>query len=130
MAELRIEHDLLGSRELPQATRYGIHTQRALENFPLLGRPAHPELLKAFGAVKLAAFRVNHGLGHFPDPAKVDAIAGACQELLSGQLLADLPVDALQGGAGTSTRWTCQRADTRPCSAPVVNRPRFVVGGL
>lgn len=103
MAELRIEHDLLGSRELPQATRYGIHTQRALENFPLLGRPAHPELLKAFGAVKLAAFRVNHGLGHFPDPAKVDAIAGACQELLSGQLLADLPVDALQGGAGTST---------------------------
>jgi len=103
MAEIRIEHDLLGPRELPLATRYGIHTQRALENFPLLGRPAHPELLKAFGAVKLAALRVNHGLGYFPDSAKVDAIGGACLELLGGQLLPDLPVDALQGGAGTST---------------------------
>ncbi len=103
MAEIRIEHDLLGPRELPLAARFGIHTQRALENFPLLGRPAHPELLKAFGAVKLAALRANHGLGYFPDSAKADAIAGACQELLSGQLLPDLPVDALQGGAGTST---------------------------
>ncbi len=103
MAETRIEHDLLGARELPSTARHGIHGLRALENFPLLGRPTHPELLRAFGAVKLAALRVNHALGYLPDSTKVDAIAGACRELLSGQLLSDLPVDALQGGAGTST---------------------------
>jgi len=103
MAETRIEHDLLGARELPSTARHGIHGLRALENFPLLGRPTHPELLRAFGAVKLAALRVNHTLGYLPDSTKVDAIAGACRELLSGQLLSDLPVDALQGGAGTST---------------------------
>jgi len=103
MAETRIEHDLLGARELPSTARHGIHGLRALENFPLLGRPAHPELLRAFGAVKLAALRVNHALGYLPDSTKVDAIARACRELLEGHLLSDLPVDALQGGAGTST---------------------------
>lgn len=103
MAETRIEHDLLGARELPSTARHGIHGLRALENFPLLGRPAHPELLRAFGAVKLAALRVNHVLGYLPDSTKVDAIARACRELLEGHLLSDLPVDALQGGAGTST---------------------------
>lgn len=103
MAETRIEQDLLGARELPSTARHGIHGLRALENFPLLGRPAHPELLRAFGAVKLAALRVNHALGYLPDSTKVDAIARACRELLEGHLLSDLPVDALQGGAGTST---------------------------
>ncbi len=102
MAETRIEHDLLGARELPLTARHGIHGLRALENFPLLGHPAHPELLRAFGAVKLAALQTNHGLGYFPDAAKVDAIAGACRELMRGELLSDLAADALQGGAGTS----------------------------
>ena len=103
MSETRVEHDLLGSRELPLEARHGIHTLRALENFPLLGRPAHPELLRAFGAVKLAALQANRSLGHFPEDTKFQAMARACHELMDGQLLADLPVDALQGGAGTST---------------------------
>ncbi len=103
MSETRTEQDLLGSRELPRAARYGIHTQRAMENFPLLGHPCHPELLRAFGAVKLAALRTNAALNFFPDSSKVDALARACRELMDGHLLSDLPVDALQGGAGTST---------------------------
>ncbi len=103
MPEPRLEHDLLGSRELPPGARFGIHTLRALENFPLLGRPAHPELLRAFGAVKLAALRVNQALGYLPEAPRAEAIERACRELMDGQLLSDLPVDALQGGAGTST---------------------------
>ena len=47
----RVEHDLLGSREVPANALYGIHTLRALENFPLLRRPVHPELIHAFGPV-------------------------------------------------------------------------------
>lgn len=105
MSEMRTEQDLLGTRELPARALHGIHTLRALENFPLLGRPAHPELLKAFGAVKLAALRTNVALGAVTGP-KVAAIERACGELMNGQLLSHLPVDALQGGAGTSTNFS------------------------
>ena len=99
----RIEEDLLGARELPAASRHGIHTLRALENFPLLGWPVHPALARAYGAVKLAAARTNRALGYFPGAAAADAIEQACAELLAGSLGADIVVDALQGGAGTST---------------------------
>jgi aspartate ammonia-lyase len=99
----RTEHDLLGSLDIPDASRYGIHTRRALENFDLLGHPVHPGLARAFGAVKLAAARTNRGLGFLPDPAIADAVERACAELLDGTLAPELVVDALQGGAGTST---------------------------
>ncbi len=99
----RREHDFLGEREIPGEARHGIHTLRALENFPLLGRPVHPNLARAFGAVKLAALRANRALGYMPDAAKADALARACQELLDGHLAPEIVVDALQGGAGTST---------------------------
>jgi aspartate ammonia-lyase len=103
MTETRVEQDLLGTLEVPTQARYGIHTARALTNFPLLGRPIHGRLAQAFGAVKLAALRTNRALGHFSDRPKAEAMERACLELLAGDLTADLPVDALQGGAGTST---------------------------
>ena len=33
----RLEHDLLGDREVPTDAYYGVHTLRALENFDILG---------------------------------------------------------------------------------------------
>ena len=99
----RQEQDALGSVALPASARHGIHTVRAVENFPLLGRPVHPSLVRGFGAVKLAALRSNRQLGFFPDPAKADALDQACRELLDGTLSSAVLVDALQGGAGTST---------------------------
>jgi aspartate ammonia-lyase len=99
----RIERDALGARRLPREARSGIHALRAQENFPLLGRPVHPELLKAYGAVKLAALRTNRALGFLSNAGRAVAIEGACLELIAGALLPDLAVDALQGGAGTST---------------------------
>jgi aspartate ammonia-lyase len=98
----RREQDALGTVELDDDLRYGVHTVRALDNFPLLGRPVHPALARAFGAVKLAAARTNRALGYL-DPARADAIERACQELIDGGLVAAIVVDALQGGAGTST---------------------------
>jgi len=103
MTDLRREHDLLGERDIPASARYGIHTKRALENFPLLGRGVHPALARAFGAVKLAAARTNRILGYFPDGAKFEAIERACRDLMDGSLAGEILVDALQGGAGTST---------------------------
>ena len=47
MADMRIEQDLLGAMGVPLAARHGIHTARAMENFPLLGRPVHGQLVRA-----------------------------------------------------------------------------------
>jgi aspartate ammonia-lyase len=103
-AATRLEHDSLGQRNIPAEALYGIHTARALENFPLADRPVHEELIRAYGTVKLACARTNRSLGAWADdPAKADAIEQACQELAAGSLLKHVLVDALQGGAGTST---------------------------
>jgi aspartate ammonia-lyase len=102
MTPHRRETDLLGSRDVPADVLWGIHTLRAIENFPLANRPVHRRLVHAFGAVKLAAARTNHELGHWDD-AKFAAIEAACQEMLAGTLDSHVVVDALQGGAGTST---------------------------
>ena len=87
---------------MPADALWGIHTLRAMENFPLAGRPVHRRLVHAFGAVKLAAARTNHELGRWDD-AKFAAIEAACQEMIDGRLDEHVVVDALQGGAGTST---------------------------
>jgi aspartate ammonia-lyase len=99
----RREKDLLGELEVDSGVRWGIHTARALENFPVAGRPIHPGLAQAFGAVKLAAVRTNRALGYLDRADVADAIERACRELYEGALRADIVVDALQGGAGTST---------------------------
>jgi aspartate ammonia-lyase len=99
----RKEADLLGSREVPEAALYGIHTLRALENFPLTGRRVHHALAAAYGEVKLACAETNRALGVWTDdPAKAEAICRACREMADGLLTEHVVVDPLQGGAGTS----------------------------
>jgi aspartate ammonia-lyase len=99
---IRIERDLLGEREVPAGALYGIHTVRAVENFPSSGRPVHPALIHAYGAVKLACARANAEIMEWPE-TKTAALEGACREMVAGRLDRWILVDALQGGAGTST---------------------------
>ncbi|MFI2078680.1 MULTISPECIES: aspartate ammonia-lyase [Streptomyces] len=100
----RSEHDLLGDREVPAAAYYGVHTLRAVENFPITGTPisAYPDLVSALASVKEAAALANRDLGLLDD-RKVDAIAQACEEIRAGRLHDHFVVDVIQGGAGTST---------------------------
>jgi aspartate ammonia-lyase len=98
----RTESDLLGELAVPATVLYGIHTQRALENFPLSRRPVNRHLVHAYGQVKLACARTNHEIGTW-QPEIFRAIEQACLELASGQWDEMVVVDALQGGAGTST---------------------------
>ncbi|HUC84385.1 MAG TPA: aspartate ammonia-lyase [Candidatus Acidoferrales bacterium] len=101
---IRIEEDFLGDRPVPAGVLHGIHTVRALENFPIARRPVHAELARAYGTVKQACARTNRALGAWAsDPAKGEAIELACAELSEGRLVDQIVVDALQGGAGTST---------------------------
>jgi len=103
MTVYRQESDLLGQLEVPVDALFGIHTQRAAENFSGLSRrPVSRDLVHACGAVKLAAARTNHQLGYLNDDV-FDAIQSACEEMIAGSLDDHIVVDALQGGAGTST---------------------------
>lgn len=99
----RTESDILGTKQIPSNALWGIHTARAIENFPLSGNTVHPELIKAYGVVKLACVQTNISLGFFDDELKADAIEKACFEMAEGLLNQHVKVDALQGGAGTST---------------------------
>ena len=102
MSKFRTEKDLLGEMKVPADALYGIQTLRAVENFPLSGRRVNPALIHAFGLVKLACATTNHELGKL-DKRKFEAVRQACEEMASGRLNGHIVVDALQGGAGTST---------------------------
>ncbi len=100
----RVEHDLLGEREVPDDARYGVQTLRAMENFDITGiRLGHyPHLVRALAMVKQAAARANRELGLLEDEV-ADAIERACREIVDGHWHGHFTVDVIQGGAGTST---------------------------
>ncbi|MDH4290808.1 MAG: aspartate ammonia-lyase [Aquincola sp.] len=100
----RTEHDLLGDRDVPVDAYYGVHTLRAIENFPITGTPIsiYPDLVRALAHIKHAAALANHELGLL-DAARKDAIVAACQEIVAGRWHEQFVVDVIQGGAGTST---------------------------
>ncbi len=98
----RIDHDLLGTREIPSNALYGIHTLRAIENFPSTGTPVNRALIAAIAEVKEACAITNRDLG-FLSKENANAIIDAACAIADGQHADQFPLDALQGGAGTST---------------------------
>ncbi|MGA2292817.1 aspartate ammonia-lyase [Bradyrhizobium sp.] len=100
----RREHDLLGDRDVPAEAYYGVHTLRAVENFPISGTPisVYPDLIAALASIKLAAAKSNAELGLL-DRVRTDAIVAAAEEIRAGALHGEFVVDVIQGGAGTST---------------------------
>ncbi len=104
MAKTRIEHDLLGEREVPNEHYYGIQTLRALENFKFTGIPIsnYPQLINSLAYIKKAAAMTNSELGLLKPPL-AHAITRACDLIIAGQFLHEFVVDVMQGGAGTST---------------------------
>ncbi|BBF88022.1 aspartate ammonia-lyase [Aquitalea magnusonii] len=100
----RIEHDLLGDRAVPAAAYWGVHTLRAVENFPITGQTiaSYGDLIVALAQIKKAAALANRDLGLL-DARRAQAIVDACEELVDGKLHEQFVVDVIQGGAGTST---------------------------
>jgi Aspartate ammonia-lyase len=103
-AAVRIETDSLGSREIPAEAYWGVHTSRAVQNFPIAKRPisVYPEFIVALASVKQAAARANAEIGVL-EQSKADLIDAACQEIIDGKLHNEFVVGVIQGGAGTST---------------------------
>jgi aspartate ammonia-lyase len=104
MTATRLEHDLLGEREVPDEQYYGIQTLRAVENFNITGISIshYPRLVHSLAYIKKAAALTNLELGLLPAQI-AQAIAAACDDILRGELLSEFIVDVIQGGAGTST---------------------------
>jgi aspartate ammonia-lyase len=100
----RVEHDFLGEKQIPAEAYWGVHTARAVDNFPISGTPisAMPALIRALGYVKKAAARANAELGAL-DRKRAGAIILACDQLIAGRFHEQFVVDVIQGGAGTST---------------------------
>ncbi|PKA28147.1 aspartate ammonia-lyase [Leptospira levettii] len=109
----RMEHDLLGEREIPKDVYWGIHTLRALENYPITGKSigTYPDLVCALAHIKKASALANFQLGLLPSE-KSKWIVEACDQILKGKFHSEFVVDVIQGGAGTSTNMNANEVIT------------------
>jgi aspartate ammonia-lyase len=99
--EQRTEKDWLGEREIPAEALYGIQTARAIENFPISGEHAVPELIIAIARGKKAAAVANMMTDRLPEELGI-AIRDAAEEIIQGKWHDQFVVDVFQAGAGTS----------------------------
>ncbi|MEP7027973.1 MAG: lyase family protein, partial [Candidatus Eisenbacteria bacterium] len=116
----RTEKDSMGEMQVPADAYYGASTQRAVENFPVSGRPLPPRFIAALGLVKLAACRVNAQLGLL-DAKPAAAIEQAAREVADGKLDREFPIDVFQTGSGTSTNMNANEV--------IANRAGEILGG-
>jgi signal transduction histidine kinase len=82
----RMEHDLLGDREVPAEAYYGVQTLRAIENFNISGVTInfYPLFITSLAMVKMAAARANNELGLLSNTI-TSAIEEACEEIIKGK---------------------------------------------
>jgi aspartate ammonia-lyase len=110
----RIEKDSLGHKQIPADALFGIHSERARENFP--GNTAFPvEWYRAVGVTKLACYNTYRKFRiaaaerfakelpfNIIDDNILDALAESAKEVMAGNYIDHFIVPAIQGGAGTS----------------------------
>ncbi|KAF1717779.1 aspartate ammonia-lyase [Pseudoxanthomonas yeongjuensis] len=101
-ASFRTEHDSMGELQVPAAALWGAQTQRAVENFPISGRPMPRGFIRALGLVKAAAAEVNVGLGLLPKGV-AKAVREAALRVADGEFDEHFPIDIYQTGSGTSS---------------------------
>ncbi|AIG63912.1 aspartate ammonia-lyase [Corynebacterium atypicum] len=98
----RIEHDTMGEVKVPADALWRAQTQRAVNNFPISGRPLESAQIRALGLLKAACAQVNKDSGAL-DAEKADAIIAAATEIAEGKHDAQFPIDVFQTGSGTSS---------------------------
>ena len=110
--EFRVEHDTMGEVRVPARALYGAQTQRAVDNFPISGRPVPAGLVRAIGQVKAAAAATNRELGVLDDDV-AEAIEQAALEVAEGEHADQFPVDVFQTGSGTSSNMNANEVVAR-----------------
>ncbi|MBN2165590.1 MAG: aspartate ammonia-lyase [Marinilabiliaceae bacterium] len=113
--KLRLEEDCIGQIEVPENDLYGIHSVRALRNFPN-SIPFHREWYEAMGVVKLSCYFTykkfkNEALKTYRDKLPdfrflsddvLESLIRSATLLSGGKWFEHFIVPAIQGGAGTS----------------------------
>ena len=120
MTQYREERDSIGARMIPNHAYYGVQSLRGAENFNITGRGMHPEFIRAIVELKKASAITNRDVGVY-DAKIANAIITACDEILSGKLLENFIIDAVQGGAGTSANMNANEV--------IANRAIELLGG-
>jgi fumarate hydratase class II len=114
-ASFRTERDSMGELQVPADALWGAQTQRAVQNFPISGRPLPRAFIRALGVIKQAAALANAKLGLL-DQAVAQAIAACAAEVAEGRHDAHFPIDIFQTGSGTSTNMNANEVIARLAS--------------
>jgi fumarate hydratase class II len=128
MTQFRIEKDTMGEVKVPAQAYYASQTQRAVENFPISGKPLPKQLIHAMGLVKFGCGIANRDLGKLTktgknklDDKQVEAMLAACREVAAGKFDAEFPIDVYQTGSGTSSNMNANEV--------IANRAIEMLGG-
>jgi len=101
MSSYRKDIDSLGEVQVPASAYYGPFTVRASLQYNVTGQRSHINVIKAFAMIKRSAALANKDLGVI-EAHKADAIVKASDEILSGKLVDQFIIDAINSGAGTA----------------------------
>ena len=101
MESYRVDKDSLGEVKVPANAYYGPFTVRASNQYKVTGQRSHLNMIRAFVMIKRSAALANRDLKILSEE-KADAIVKACDKILSGDLLDQFIVDAINSGAGTA----------------------------
>ena len=118
--QMRIEHDSIGSREIPVEAYYGVQSLRGAENFRITGQRLRKEFIESMAEIKKACALCNFAVGELDEKIK-DAICQACDEILEGKFHDQFICDSIQGGAGTTANMNANEV--------IANRAIEILGG-
>ena len=120
MTKTRTETDSFGPLEVDASKYWGAQTQRSIINFPIGWERQPVPIIRALGAIKLAAARVNRASGDLPADL-ADAIEQAATEVFEGKFDDNFPLVVWQTGSGTQSNMNANEV--------ISNRAIEIMGG-
>jgi len=132
---MRLEQDSLGTMEIPSDAYYGIHTKRAVQNFPN-SEPFALDWYKAVGLIKKVYYLAWEEFNKerklkYPmvtlhsgdiDPNYIRALIQSSEEVSQGKWFEHFMVGAITGGAGTSINMNINEIITNR-ALELINKP-------
>ncbi|WP_304616546.1 class II fumarate hydratase [Paracoccus sp. (in: a-proteobacteria)] len=120
MTKTRTETDSFGPLEVDASKYWGAQTQRSIMNFPIGWERQPVPIIRALGAIKLAAARVNRANGDLPADL-ADAMEQAAMEVFQGKFDDNFPLVVWQTGSGTQSNMNANEV--------ISNRAIEIMGG-
>ncbi|SIS53456.1 class II fumarate hydratase [Paracoccus saliphilus] len=120
MTKTRTETDSFGPLEVDASKYWGAQTQRSIKNFPIGWERQPVAIIRALGAIKLAAARINMAEGRL-DEKIGRAMEQAAIEVFEGKFDDNFPLVVWQTGSGTQSNMNANEV--------ISNRAIEILGG-